>query len=142
MQKNAEIRVAIVEDDRAIREGLGLIINAWDLQAAPELEDLKLTPEQRRQVFLIGKEAIHNIVKHSGCTVARLAMGVTDRQLWLEIADDGRGFPIPPTPEAPSSKRSGRGLASMQARAAQLGGALIVDSTPGQGTRLRLRIPL
>lgn len=114
----------------------------WEVQAPPELEHRKLRPEQRRQVFLIGKEAIHNIVKHAGATDVAIAISETDRELRLEIQDDGRGFTVTETPAATPAKRRGHGLASMKARAAQLGGELTIESKPSHGTRLRLRLPL
>jgi signal transduction histidine kinase/ligand-binding sensor domain-containing protein len=108
---------------------------AWDFQASPEAEALALDPEQRRQVLLIFKEALHNIARHSRCTAARVTIASRDGRLRAEVRDDGCGFSEPP-------EGSGHGLGSMRARAGQLGGELRVHSRPGAGTVLSLDLPL
>ena len=114
-----------------------------DLQAAPELEKVKLNPEQRRHLFLIFKEAINNIARHAECSSVMLSVNVSHNWLTVEIRDDGRGFSDVSPPEAPTNGRAGgHGLENMQSRAAQLGGNLNVDSSPSRGTCLKLRIPL
>jgi signal transduction histidine kinase len=120
-------------------EGQGIV---WDFQTPSELEKIKLTPEQRRHLFLIFKEAIHNIVRHAGATAVTLHLAVADHQLTAEIRDNGRGFTPPLGQESAKPERQGYGLSSMQARAAQLGGHLTVDAAPSHGVRLTLRVPL
>jgi ligand-binding sensor domain-containing protein/signal transduction histidine kinase len=89
----------------------------------------------RRQVFLIFKESLHNMARHSGCTVVEIRLRLEDGCLHLSIADNGKGF------EAERIE-GGHGLASMAARASRLGGSLAMDSAPGRGTSLRLEVPL
>jgi two-component sensor histidine kinase len=114
-----------------------------DFQAPPELEKVKLNPEQRRHLFLIFKEAINNIARHAECSSVTLSFNVSHNRLTVEIRDDGRGLSDVSPAEAPTSERAGgHGLENMQKRAAQLGGHLSVDSSPGLGTCLKLTIPL
>jgi ligand-binding sensor domain-containing protein len=97
--------------------------------------DLELDPELRRQVYLIFKESINNIVRHSQATEARIALRVVDRHLALEVSDNGCGIES-------GGHDDGNGLASMKLRAARLGGELQVRSSAGQGTTVLLRAPL
>lgn len=109
---------------------------AWEFEASPQAEALRSDSEQRRQLLLIFKEALHNVVRHSGCRAASVRIAASDGRLRAEIRDDGHGFAPDP------SATTGRGLDSMRARANRLGGELRVDSEPGAGTRLVLDVPL
>ncbi len=85
--------------------------------------------------YRIAQEALTNVARHAGarhCTV-RLALDEPAGALHLEIGDDGRGI-------APARGR-GVGLASMRERAEELGGACVVEPTPGGGTRVRASLP-
>lgn len=115
---------------------------AWELQTPAELASIKLTPEQRRHVFLIFKEAINNVVRHADCSFVLLAISITHRHLVAEIRDDGCGFTVPDLSTLGEPERQGHGLRNMQARAVELGGQLQIASAPGQGTRLTLTVPL
>jgi len=112
----------------------------WELQVTPELEKTKLTPEQRRDIFLICKEALNNVARHAGCHSVTLSLRVCGQQILVEIKDDGRGFASAAVVVENGS--GGHGLANMQARAARLGGSLRIASNPGQGTQFNLSIPL
>jgi signal transduction histidine kinase len=116
-----------------------------DFQAPPDLEKIKLNPEQRRHLLLIFKEAVNNIARHAGCTSVTLDITLSHNRLMAEIRDDGRGFSdVPATAaEAPTNGHAGgHGLENMQSRAAQMGGQLSIDSWPSRGTSLKLTIPL
>jgi two-component sensor histidine kinase len=112
----------------------------WEMHVTPDLEKTKLTPEQRRDIFLICKEALNNVARHAGCRHATLSLRVSGQKILVEIKDDGRGF----APEAlvVKNERAGHGLANMQARAERLGGSLDVASDRGRGTLLNLSVPL
>jgi signal transduction histidine kinase/ligand-binding sensor domain-containing protein len=114
---------------------------AWDFQAPPELERMKLTPEQRRHIYLIVKEAINNVMRHAGATSVRLTVSVTHDQLLMEIRDNGRGFAAP-APDSPDGACSGYGLGNMRERASKLRGSLQVESQPDRGTGVVLKVPL
>jgi ligand-binding sensor domain-containing protein/signal transduction histidine kinase len=97
--------------------------------------DLELDTELRRQVYLIFKESINNIARHSQATEAHIALRVVDRKLVLEVSDNGCGMES-------AGRHDGNGLESMKLRAARLGGELQVNSSAGQGTTVLLRAPL
>jgi signal transduction histidine kinase len=115
---------------------------AWELQTQPPSATMKLTPDQRRHIYLIFKEAITNIARHAHCTSVLLTLKVTDHRLSAEIHDDGCGFDRARPTDETRPMRRGHGLENMQARAAELGGHLQIESTPGQGTRVTFTIPL
>ncbi len=91
--------------------------------------------QKRRVLVLIAKEALHNIVKHSGAEKVVITLEKQHDILVFTISDDGNGF----DPEGP--KGTGLGLRSMQERAADVGGVCTVSSQPGEGTKLELRMP-
>ncbi len=97
--------------------------------------DLPLGTDLRRHLLLVFKEAVHNAVRHSGCTAAEASVALTNGSLRVSLRDDGKGFD-------PEERYSGHGLGSMRARARDLGGTLEVASTAGAGTTVSLTVPL
>jgi signal transduction histidine kinase/ligand-binding sensor domain-containing protein len=114
---------------------------AWQLQVPPEPGKGKLAPEQRRHLFLIFKEAINNIARHAHCTSVNMTVTLTDHRLEIGIEDNGRGFSTGYSSGRHEYDHQGHGLNNMKLRAAQLGGQMTIDSTPGHGTKLMLTIP-
>lgn len=114
--------------------------------APPFNENLSLGVNVRREVFLIFKEAINNIVKHSGAKQVEVRFVVSDSQLSLRVADDGRGLTVtaagtrPPADEG--VEPGGNGILSMQGRALELGATFTLESDAGQGTVATLTLPL
>lgn len=92
-------------------------------------------------LFRIAQEALTNTMKHAvGTTFVRFHMYLHKSELMMTISDDGAGFdgatrPLP-------RKRGGWGIRGMQERAARLGGRLLIDSTPGTGTLVRVQVPV
>ena len=98
----------------------------------PETESgFQLSMTQRRDLYLIFKEAVNNLVKYSGATEALVQVKVTDNQLNMLISDNGKGFDR-------ASLRAGNGLHNMEQRAGTAGGQLSVRSAPGSGTQVEL----
>jgi ligand-binding sensor domain-containing protein/signal transduction histidine kinase len=122
-----------------VLEGKGI---KWDFSTPPEIDRVRLGPDQRRHILLFFKEAITNVARHSGCAAARLSIEVAHNRLVGEVRDDGLGFAVVTAGHASTNVRGGQGLENMRRRVSQLGGTLSVDSSPGQGARLRLTIPL
>ncbi len=91
--------------------------------------------EAKEALYRIAQEALHNTVKHAHASRAELKLECDARGIALEVSDDGAGFD-------PGEDFSGHlGLKSMRERAARLGGTLRVESAPGEGTSIRVRIP-
>lgn len=106
----------------------------FDFLVPHDGQSRKIGPETRRQVFLIFKESVNNIVRHSSCTKAKVEFRIEGRWLLLNMSDNGRGFDT-------QCESDGNGLASMRARAKRLGGQLDVASRKGEGTALKLAVP-
>lgn len=105
--------------------------------SAPEnLPNLKLGADFRREVFLIFKESVNNILKHSDSTEAEIVLLIETRELILSVGDNGKGF------SANGDGNAGHGLQNMQSRAESLGGKFEIVSMGGAGTIVRLRVPL
>jgi signal transduction histidine kinase len=111
----------------------------WQLEAPVEIGRVSLDPEQRRQIFLFFKEAIHNIARHSGCRSASAVIEWSDGHLISRVRDDGRGLPLHVS--QPGSL-DGLGLSSLHARANQVGGRLTVETLSAGGTQLTFTVPL
>jgi signal transduction histidine kinase len=88
----------------------------------------------------IAQGALANVREHAAATRTALTLTCLDDRIALDIADNGRGF-HPGTPRDPDRPR-GHGLPAMRARARQSGGALTVESTPGEGTVVSVAVPV
>ena len=112
----------------------------FDLAVADEVRHLNLSVEGRRDFFLIAKEALTNVARYAQASRVRVAVRHEGHELLLLVQDNGRGFdPTQPDRLNPSG---GNGLRNMQVRATALLGVLTIDAAPGQGTTLRLLMPL
>ncbi|MEI7662700.1 MAG: two-component regulator propeller domain-containing protein [Bacteroidota bacterium] len=96
-----------------------------------KLATLQIPMEVRRNIYLIAKEAINNLVKYAGCTRADILFREDHPGIVLEIRDNGKGFD-------PSGKTSRNGLRNMQERAVKIKALLQIVSAPGKGTLIRL----
>jgi signal transduction histidine kinase len=93
----------------------------------------------KEHCFLVFQEALTNAIKHSDASLIEVRLGVLD-EAWLlmEISDNGSGF----SPRKTLEQDSGLGISIIQDRAQRLGGEADIQSTPGKGTRVTVRIPL
>jgi two-component system CheB/CheR fusion protein len=100
-------------------------------------EESKLPLEIAVNLYRITQEALHNIYKHAGATDVRVMIEIRKLSVLLTIEDDGKGFDVTAT-----ESHSGLGLIGMRERALLIGGALQVESAPGDGTTVFVRVPL
>jgi signal transduction histidine kinase len=100
----------------------------------------------RHHLYLATREALHNIVKHASASEVQLRLRINVKMAWLMviIADNGRGFVSPVDPSAPARPgvSGGHGLGNMRQRLKAVGGRCELESQPGQGTVIRLVLPL
>ncbi|HEX3560099.1 MAG TPA: two-component regulator propeller domain-containing protein [Pyrinomonadaceae bacterium] len=131
--------LSVVERVRSFAaDTLGTTGVRWKLTVAPQLEGQRLTPEQRRALYLIFKEAISNVARHADCRHVSCRITLENNALAAVVEDDGRGLET-----ARAGKgRGGRGLSNMRVRAAEMGGKLEIEPRSGGGTRLTLKLPL
>lgn len=100
-----------------------------------DLPAMQLSSDFRHHFSLVVKEALHNILKHSGPCEASLKLGVEERYLVAVISDTGAGFD-------PANPKAGNGLSNLTARAVEMHGTCHVRSSIGKGTEIVLRCPL
>jgi signal transduction histidine kinase len=127
------------------------ILDAQDIDyrfLVPEhLKVLSLGADVRRDVYLIFKECINNLAKHSGASEAEIKVNLNHDNLIIEIKDNGRGFdyfnPLDTTEAVPASSGfGGNGLRNMRRRSKNFGGNLLIDSETGKGTTIVLQVPV
>jgi len=91
-------------------------------------------------VYRVVQEALHNCEKHSGASEVRVVVRQLPDCLVAEVEDKGRGFQM--NPQGKPTLSRGLGLLGIRERVAIAGGSLVIDSAPGVGTRIGMRIPL
>ena len=106
----------------------------FDFKAEAD-NSLKLPMILRRNLFLIFKEAIFNIAKHSGCSRVIINLEINNKQLLLNVHDNGKGFD-------PSTPTQRNGLKNVRERASLLGGELKISSSKEQGTKIAFKCPI
>lgn len=90
-------------------------------------------------LFRIAQEALRNVVRHAGASIATISVRGDERRLRMTIADDGRGFQVPPM--LSDLAGTGRlGLAGMAERVRLLGGTLHITSMPGRGSLIEVEL--
>jgi len=99
-----------------------------------EILPIQMSAELRRNLFLILKEALHNVVKHSGASHVLVRLLPDRHKLTLTVKDDGKGIR--------EDARDGNGLHNMRRRAEESGGVLTIDSSPDYGTSVSVVVAL
>ena len=134
-----ELRPAVIDSEglinalqhriETVEERLGMKV---DLQTY-QLPDLPSNVEDA--LYHIALEALNNIVKHSESRKASITIASKNGNIEMEISDEGKGFEI-------NQPSKGLGLMNMRERAHMLGGELIIDSSPGNGTHILSRVEI
>jgi two-component system, LuxR family, sensor kinase FixL len=88
-------------------------------------------------LYRITQEALQNVVKHSGATAAKVELEVIGCELQLVVADDGHGFDLPAV-----ELNASLGIVGMRERVRMLHGQISLQSHPGEGTRIEVRVPI
>jgi signal transduction histidine kinase/ligand-binding sensor domain-containing protein len=111
-----------------------------------ELPNVRVEAEVRYNLFLAVKEALNNVVKHSGATEVWLRLRVEENGFTLTIEDNGRGCAVDGlavrTPLNGDRLAHGAGLPNLEKRLTSVGGRCVVRSEPGNGTRIEMTIRL
>jgi len=125
----------------ALRAHVKSVLADSDLDITIDAENVEhhLSREAKLSLYRIVQEGLSNVTRHAHATSVRIRLAVREEVVVLEIEDDGIGFDSA-HPE-PSTGR-GFGVLGMMERAAIIGGVARVESTPGKGTRISIRIPL
>jgi len=116
----------------AMRQSAAALLKDIDWQIeATEGNFATASLEFHRQVFLLFREAAHNIIRHANAAQVRIAVRWKAKHFHLHIEDNGCGFDVP-------AITAGNGLANIHHRATVLGGTLQITSSPGSGTCITL----
>jgi signal transduction histidine kinase len=106
------------------------------LQVSLEIEEgLPSTPEVETVIFRIYQELVTNVLRHAKAEQVTIALESRDGKLVLDVEDDGGGFD-------PVARAGGAGMTGMRERAALVNGTIVFESEPGEGTHVRVEIPL
>ena len=105
-----------------------------------DIEECDVQPELRTNIFRVVQEAVNNVVKHAGANEIRVRLQRAEREVQLEVVDDGAGFVVDEAGHM-AEANSGMGLQGMCDRAESCGGRFCLVSVPGQGTRVFVAWP-
>jgi signal transduction histidine kinase len=95
--------------------------------------EVQVSSQTRHNITMAVKEAVHNIIKHAKASEVTLRIAFTGDLLDVSIHDDGAGFQL-------SENTPGNGLSNMKRRMQNIGGSCFVESKPGHGTTIRMRL--
>ncbi len=105
-----------------------------------DLRDVSIPPEEAIHIYRIVQEALNNVSRHSKAQEAKVIMAESNGELHLQIEDRGVGFAS--RTGNGRSPGDGVGLMGMRERAEHLNGSLEIQSSPGRGTVVRVRVPV
>lgn len=134
--EDASLHVALeqLSDTTTVRHGVPV---HFHLSGKP----LPLPTPYEVVVLRVAQSALANAVTHAEARSIEVTLSYMDKELALDVVDDGVGFDPKALPP-PEPGQGGFGLAAMRARARALGGSLSVESTPGHGTAIALQLPV
>ena len=112
---------------------------SWRVEVPEGADRLRLTPDRRREIYLVLKEAIANVARHSGARHATLVVTPGRGRIRFELSDDGRG--LGGADARGERLAGGRGLPNMRRRAESLGASLEIGGGPDGGTVVALEVP-
>ena len=106
------------------------------LEVSEPFPNCGLNAEERHQLFLAFKEALNNVIRHSGATEVQIGLGINANELTIKVQDNGHGL------NGTASEGSSDGLKGMQERLRQLSGRCEINGNANGGTCVRLVIPV
>jgi signal transduction histidine kinase len=110
----------------------------WNVSDDLLMSERKISARAYVQTTRILREAVSNMIKHSGATQCEIGIRLNDNDFEFNIVDNGKGIPM----ELDGKLDRGHGMSTMKTRAKQLQGQCLVESGPGFGTAIRLTLPL
>ncbi len=140
-----ELRPAAL-DDLGLRAALEKYVREWTHYAGITATLLgsgykkeRLAPEVETNLYRIAQEALNNAYKHSDAKTVEIVLEKRGADtIVLIVEDDGKGF----NPKTKMTRGKGIGLIGMTERAALIGGSLAIESAPGKGTTVHVRVPI
>jgi signal transduction histidine kinase len=134
-----ELRPSVVAEHGlvpALRHHVTLMERRHGLKVALDISgEPQLSEEEAEQLYHVAEEALNNVVKHAHTDYATLSLRSENNHVFIKVADKGKGFT-----QKEIDKDKNVGLSSMRERVESIGGSLIVDSSPGEGTCITIEI--
>jgi NarL family two-component system sensor histidine kinase LiaS len=140
-----EMRALLLElrptqlEERGLTESLQALAAAYrtrlEMEITTQLEPVCVPPEREETLLRIAQEAVSNAVRHAGAHRITIALQPLTEEVELRITDDGRGFDL-----ERAKAHHGLGLRLMQERVQEAGGTFHLDTAPGEGTRIVVRL--
>ena len=106
------------------------------------LSNIPLSFPFKQNIYMILQESLANFRKHAQAETAQVRLTKKSDSIELSIEDYGAGFSVDEAENGQEQDRSQLGLKNMKKRAERLGGQLLIDSSPGQGTKVTVRAPI
>ena len=106
-----------------------------------DLQEVTLSPRVCRELTRVVQEGLINIRKHSGARTALVRFAAEDGHWMLMIDDDGKGFDFSGRRNMADLDHIRRGPATIKERVRSIGGDLVIQSNPGEGSRLEITLP-
>jgi PAS domain S-box-containing protein len=136
-------------DDVGLESAIASYVEQWRTRYGVDAEvaitgvaaERPLPPELGTAIYRIVQEALTNVARHAKARQASVMLGKDESEVRLIVEDDGRGFDLDATMDLVRRQRR-LGLAGMRERAALVGGTLEVETRPGSGTTIYVRMPL
>jgi signal transduction histidine kinase len=120
---------------RALAGSVAEVARRYDVLVRTSFDDVSLDGRSREALVRIAREAVGNAARNGGASIVDVRLYRDEDGYVLTITDDGTGFDV----VAADRAGVGYGLTSMRERAESLGGQLVIDSAPGDGTRVEMR---
>lgn len=114
----------------------------FKLEYDPIILTTHLDMEKRKNFYLVFKEAVNNAFKYSGCSEINTRILNSKARIEIQIKDNGVGFDVQQEIKGDKLTLSGNGLRNMKMRAEEMKGNLQINSIAGEGTEIRLSIPI
>jgi|CXWL01.1.fsa_nt_gi PAS domain S-box-containing protein len=134
-------------DDLGLVDAVRAFVDEWSRHCEIEadfhstsLQGDRMSPEMETHLYRITQEALNNIAKYANANHVSVLLEKRDGNVILIVEDDGSGFD--PEAESNSEVSKGLGLIGMRERAALVGGDIEIESAPGRGTAIYVRVPL
>lgn len=99
-------------------------------------------PDAALEILQVVREALHNVQKHSRASRVALSLANNDHRLEISIEDDGSGFPFSGAYTLDELELLRLGPSSIKRRVRGLGGDLVIESRPGRGATVRVKVPV
>jgi signal transduction histidine kinase len=125
--------------NHAVDSMIERVSKSFSIRLSASLDDTSglLSSDSETVIYRIVQEGLNNIVKHAGATEARVTLKYVGNEVVLTVEDNGKGLE-----NGANMNGNGFGLVGIQERARMIGGTCLVNSRPGQGTILTVRLVL